>query len=1168
MRVVRGVVLGGVVCVCAAFSSLAEEVFTIERNDPRPFRIHASHDETKATYALMRELAAEIKRVTGVTAEVIPYAPAFGGDFYVSTQPWAAKGAYTYGVRNGVMGFHGSDVKGTEAALRHFLDNHVKPVSTDAGRLEWRGLRVNKGPQWADVYAETVAEVSRQREQEQAPEWENELVNHVNVEPARAYSFPLATEKAALTEELPETPYVKSLNGMWKYNWCGAPSLRPHDFWKLAFDDSDWYRIKVPSCVELQGYGVPIYTNVKYPHPDKPPRTDHDYNPVSSYRTTFTVPTEWSGRNVYLRFEGVYSAYYVWVNGRKVGYSEDSCTAHEFNITSYLKPGENLLAVEVYRWSDGSYLEDQDFFRYSGIYRNVMLFSTPRKEIWDFHAQVDVVNGYRDATIDLTVQTRGEASPVTAALYDASFSKVCEVAVGGRTTVHDVRLWSAEAPNLYTLVMTNGDDIRACKLGFKKVEERPNGAIWINGRPVKFKGVNRHDESPENGRSVTHAEMERDILLMKRYNVDTVRTAHYPNDPYFYYLCNRYGIYVQAEANVESHGMGYGLKCLASPASWTQAHVDRCRDMVVNWRNQPCVFSWSWGNEAGQGPSFDVVQETCRALDPTLPMVYRQDCERFSWDGPCYPTVRHLNERGRCAKPQFLFEYAHCMGNALGTFSEYWDEIYKSDSLVGGCIWDWIDQAVWKDTDRVGPDGKRIRQLAYGGDHDEPNDGNFCCNGVIDACRNVTPKLLEVAHVHRNLVVAKKGDGLELWNRFSFTSTEGFDGVWSVLADGHEIARGRWTPPSLAPLSRVALRLADVIGDTVLPKGKELFLNVSFVLREATGWAPKGWAVARDQIALGGRFVAEHGDSASGVSVHEDETGVTVRAGATEATFSRASGTLSRLAVRGFVILADKGGVVHGPRLTCMRALTDNDIWMRGNDKEPISLGFANVYQSGLTQLRYHVRELKALPTGVRAVVSVDGAKSAGFKHCADYLFSEDGSFRIVNKVTPFGRMPVALPRLGLTLVLEPALENLAWYGRGPWENYIDRCASSFFGIWRSTVTEQFVDYVRPQDCGFKTGVRWVELSDSSGRGLHIDGSEPFFVQALHNTWEDLEFSRHRSQQQRMWSGRRARPEVWLNLDVRQTGLGGASCGPRPEKQYLFAIEPMKWTVHFRPASN
>ena len=1178
-------------CCCLA-AAAAAETFSIERNDLRPFRIHGSPDETAATKAMYRELAAEVKRVTGVEVEVLGYAPAAAGDFYVSTQPWDAKGAWTLGNRNGVMGVHGSDVKATEAALRHFIDTRLKPVETGAGRLAWTDLRETKGPQWKDVRARTVAAVAARRAAEKAPEWENELVNHVNVEPARAYSLPLASVAAALTPELPETPYVKSLDGRWRYNWCGAPDQRPRDFWRPDFDDAAWYEIDVPSCVEMKGFGVPQYTNIRYPHPPKPPYTDRSYNPVSSYRTSFTVPPAWKGRPVFLRFEGVYSAYYVWVNGRKVGFSEDSCTAHEFNVTPYLKDGENLLAVEVYRWSDGAYLEDQDFFRFSGIYRSVLLFSPPPVEIRDFFFRSDLGDDFQTARIKLAVELRRLAGAPTgavacaAALYDGRFTKVADLACcgareGGRFLdfafdLPKPRLWSAEDPALYTLVLQTrppapaAPDVRAAKVGFMRTEIMPNGALHVNGRPVKFKGVNRHDTSPVNGRAVTRAEMLRDVLLMKRHNIDTVRTAHYPNDPYFYHLCARYGLYVQAEANVESHGMGYGVACLGSVPSWTQAHIDRCRDMVVNWRNLPCVFTWSWGNEAGQGPTFDLVDAACRAVDATRPTCYRQDCERSAIDGPCYPTLAALRGRGRRAKCSFLFEYAHAMGNALGNFKEYWDAIYASPSLTGGCIWDWADQAVWVETDRTGPDGRRLRYLAYGGDHDEqPNDGNFCANGVVDAERHVTPKLVEVAHVHRNVVVEKAGEekgeaGLLIRNRFAFTPLSRFAARWELLEDGAPAASGAWDVPDVPPAATARVPLPAGVRAFARKPGRAYLLNVSFALREDAPWAARGHVVARDQIVLArGDAPAAPPRDAAAVAVERGGT-VTVTAGPTVAVFSKATGTLARLEMNGRTVLADGAdGIVRGPRLTCMRAFTDNDKWLRGA-----------FYASGLTQLRYHVRTFaveRAADGGVariRSVVEVNGAKSAGFTHAADYVFGRGGALSVESRVTPFGKMPGALPRLGLSLMLDARLENMAYDGRGPFENYVDRRSGSFLGRWTSTVTEQYVAYVRPQDNGYKCDVRWAAFTDADGVGVKVTASAPLFVQALHYSCEDLEFARHRDRQERVWNVKPPRREVCLNLDLRQLGLGGASCGPKPEAPYVFPIQEEAWRVTFEPVGG
>ena len=617
-------------------------------------------------------------------------------------------------------------------------------------------------------------------------DWENTAVNSRNREPARAYSMPLASADAALTDALePATPYRISLNGTWKISWCGNPALRPLDFWKTDFDDSDWFTIDVPSCVEMRGFGSPGYVNVRYPHANKWPRILNrdtekpDYNPVSSYRRTFTVPAAWKGRDVFIRFDGVYSAYYVWVNGQQVGYAEDSKLPSEFNITKYLKDGENQLAVEVYRWCDGSYLEDQDMFRYSGIYRDVSLFATPKVRLDDFYVTQTFSPDYRNATLNLKTTVRGGDAKVSATLYDAAFRPVGTFT--DKLDVPNVRLWSAEDPYLYTLVMKAGDDIRACRVGFKEVKIVGN-AIVFNGKKIKFKGVNRHECSPENGRTVSMEEMLKDITLFKQFNINTVRTCHYPDHHSWYDLCDKYGIYVVAEANVEAHEPGYGKEGLGLHKEWFASIKERNLNHVTNYRNHPAVTLWSMGNETGHGPGFIDTIAAVKQLDPTRPIHWERGNIDADVDSTMYPSVEWLDGRGQlgdniksaidlaekkqkpdsptrhsAGKAFFMCEYAHAMGNAIGNFQEYWDVFYKYDSLAGGCIWDWVDQAIWKYTDRVCPKtGKRERFLAYGADFDEePNDGPFCCNGVVDPFRNVSAKLVEVGHVHRNLVVEK-----------------------------------------------------------------------------------------------------------------------------------------------------------------------------------------------------------------------------------------------------------------------------------------------------------------------------------------------------------------------------------------------------------------------------
>ena len=1014
---------------------------------------------------------------------------------------------------------------------------------------------------------------------EPSHDWENLSVNSRNREPARAYTMPLASVEAAFTDALePDTPYRKSLNGIWKISWAGNPDLRIKDFYRADFSDADWCTIDVPSCVEMRGFGSPGYVNVLYPHKMEWPfirdrqSGKADYNPVSSYRRTFTVPADWKGREVFLRFDGVYSAYYVWINGEMVGYAEDSKLPSEFNVTRFLKAGENVLAVEVYRWCDGSYVEDQDMYRFSGIFRDVTLWSMPKDGIWDFAVKTALKNDYRDAELEVAGCPGAEWS-----LYDADRR---EIASGGAgvVEVHDVNLWSAEKPYLYTLVVKRNGDIRMRRIGFKEVKVAGN-TILVNGRKIKFKGVNRHETNPDNGRSVSMADMLADITLFKKYNINTVRTCHYPDHHSWYDLCDRYGIYVCAEANVEGHEAGYGEKGLGRFPEWMHTIVERNLRNVVFHRNNPSVSLWSMGNETGHGVCFTNAIAQVKALDPSRPVHWERGNPDADVDSRMYPTVEWLDERGRigdrkrgeagmadkygrdnnaqsAGKPFWMCEYAHAMGNAIGNFQEYWDVFYKYDSLAGGCIWDWVDQAIWKYTDRVGADGKRERFLAYGGDWDEqPNDGPFNCNGVVGPLRDVTAKLVEVGHVHRNLVV----DGaFNLENRFGFTYADEFDGSWELVEDGVVVKRGTFAVPHIAPLSK---------GKIELPKfstqdGKEYFVNVDFALKADTIWAKRGWKVARNQIA----FIPQDPKPAAVLSgkpaFTQDDKTITATVGGTKAVFCRRSGTLCELVMNGRTILKDPApGLVAGPQLTCFRAFTDNDIWLRGYKMDDAG----SFYHSGLTQLRYHAHPAKIGEDSLRFVVDVTGSKSAGFTHEMEWRFAADGAMTVKSTVTPHGTMPSALPRLGLSFKLDKALEQMRYYGRGPRENYIDRKTASFFGRYDSTVTEQFEDYVRPQDNGYKSDVRWAAFAAADGKGVKFYASQPLYVQALHYGAEDLEFARHRNKQQRFRSPLVARDEVCLNLDIRQLGLGGASCGPQPMKKYIFPIQREEWTLRIEP---
>jgi beta-galactosidase len=1008
-------------------------------------------------------------------------------------------------------------------------------------------------------------------------DWENLEVNSRNRLEPRSYSMPLQSEKDAFTAALePHSPYKLSLNGTWKLSWTGDPKLRVRDFHLSDFDDSRWFAVEVPGCLELQGFGSPHYTNQKYPHKMQWPLIrdrqtgKNDYNPVGSYRRKFTVPESWKGRRTILRFDGVYSAYYVWINGEKVGYAEDSKLPSEFDVTRFLRPGENVLAVEVFRWCDGSYLEDQDMTRFSGIFRDVTLWSMPHDGIWDFKV---------DAKCDgsLAVDCPGASWK----LYDAEFKEV-------QVPVRKVKLWSAEKPYLYTLVLKKGTDIRMKRIGFKE-QKIVGNVMLVNGKKIKLKGVNRHETNPEKGRTVSLADMIRDITLMKLYNINTVRTAHYPDHRLWYDLCDRYGIYLVAEANVEAHEPGYGENGLGRFPEWEHSIKERNLRHIRYYRNHPSVTMWSAGNETGHGEVFTRTIAAMKELDPTRPVHWERGNADADVDGRMYPTVEWLEKRGRMgenmsgsvgeenasehfaiagqnpAKPFFLCEYAHAMGNAIGNFEEYWDVFYRYDSLVGGCIWDWIDQAVWKYTDRFDPKiYRRVRYLAYGGDFDEqPNDGPFCNNGVIDPERNVTPKLVEVGHVHRNLIVRYGNGGFTLENRFGFTDANEFDGVWELLADGEKVDGGSFEVPSVPPLSSAKL---ESLPKFRLDGDKEYFLNVGFVLKRDEIWAQKGWEVSRNQLALKElkRALPESAASAAGVEIVETTSAVKIAFGKSRAEISRASGTLSNLVMDGVTVLSDPlCNVNTGPRLTCERAFVDNDRWLQG-DTRRLAEGWTFL-TSGLTQLSYHPRPIEVKGNQVKVTTEITGSKSAGFTHECVWTFAADGSLTLDNKVVPHGAMPAALPRLGLSMRLADAMEQMRYYGRGPEENYIDRKSASFFRVWDSCVSNQYVRYVRPQDNGYKSDVRWVAFYDGSGKGVRFSASDPLFVQALRCSREDMQFARHQNGQQRRVHMPVQRNEVFLNLDLRQLGLGGASCGPAPMDKYRFAITEENWRVRFEP---
>ena len=1002
-----------------------------------------------------------------------------------------------------------------------------------------------------------------------APVWEDPAVNEENRLPPRAYTVPEGGD------------WTMSLNGTWRYWWCGGVDQQPQDFMNIGFDDSRWFDIDVPSCVEMRGWGVPHYTNHRYPHKKDPPRIGTEYNPVSSYIRRFTLPDSWKGRRTVLRFDGVYSCHWVWVNGKYIGYSEDSKLPSEFDITDALVAGENTLAVRVYRWCDGSYMEDQDMFRFSGIFRDVTLVSFPESGIRDFVFNTTPDASYRDWTASLNVETYGDAGEISAALFDADGKKAGDFIPKGKGTfslaLSAPRLWSDEDPYLYTLVVKCRGDERRVKVGVRSYEIK-GGLLLVNGRAIKFKGVNRHETSPVDGRQPTYEEMVKDVELFRRNNINCLRMSHYPNDRRMYDLCDEYGIYVCAEANVEAHGIGYGRDCLPERPEWHHTIIERNVRNALFYRNHASVFMWSVGNEVGWGEGLSKAMDEVKKIDPSrifLGFGWKSGDGEFGADNTKtdvtsgqYSPFDMLRGFIKDPRPHWLCEYSCAMGNGMGNFKEYWDVYYESDKLSGGCIWDWVDQAVWMYTDRVDKNGNRVRYLGYGGDNDEqPNDGPYCGNGLVDWSRKPTAKLNEVKHVQQPVVVstddAAKGEA-EFWNRYEFSyADDRLYGVWEFFVGGVKVESGELALPRVAPRAKGRIQLPQP--KTKAASGSECFYRVSFRLKDDSRWAKRGYELAWNQLKWGATpelEVPAVGADRGGVMLEECAQGIFVSAGSTKAVFCRKSGTVSSLEMAGRTVIKDIAGIVHGPRLQVERAFNDSDNWMR----RPF-------LASGLTQLRFHPYAMKAVredgAVKVTCPVRVTGAKSGGFEYSAEWTFRVDGTVLVRNFMEPFGKVP-DIPRVGSFMRLNGAFENVAYYGRGPWENMIDRKAGCDIALWRSTVTAQYVDYLRPQDCGGKTDVRWVEFTDpKDGRGVRFSAvGEPFFMQALRFTREDLDSSRHRPTEPRKYIPLVPRDEICFSLDCRQMGLGCYSCGPIPLEQYRFKPAKTEWSYLISPVGE
>ncbi len=1041
-------------------------------------------------------------------------------------------------------------------------------------------------------------------------EWKTETLLHAGTEApaATCVRFPRVEAGTSLTRAA--SPFYASLNGDWRFSWVPRPADRIAGFWQPGFDDSAWKTIPVPSNVEVQGYGVPIYTNVAYPWPDaRPPLPPEDNNPVSAYRRTFTVSPEWAGREVFVTFDGVNSFFYLWVNGQKLGFSKDSRTPATFRLTPYLKSGDNLLAVEVFRWCDGSYLEDQDFWRLSGIFRDVYLWSAEPARVRDFTVRTPLDAAYRDAAIEVSAELENDSDKpatlsLTATLLDPSGAPVfadapvgrAELAAGASQTVafsHPVaapKLWSAETPALYTLLLTTRDaagevrEVIPSKVGFRSVEVR-DGHLCVNGRRVLIRGVNRHEWDPDLGQVVTRERMVEDIRLMKQHNINAVRTCHYPNAPEWYALCDEYGLYVIDEANVESHGIGYDEdRTLAAKPSWGPAHLDRTIRMFERDKNHACIIGWSLGNEAGFGDNFRATYRWLKERDPSRTVQYEGD-RSFAFTDivcPMYPSPESvLNYAAQPRKKPFIMcEYAHAMGNSTGDFRAYWQPIYDgAPYLQGGFIWDWVDQGLRTPV----PASRKIEQLenaralpldpklgtffAYGGTFGPAgtaSDGNFCANGLVSADRVPHPGLAEVKKVYQPIQM-RAGDlargEVEVANWSEFHAVQDWlVAGWRIVADGRVLQSGEFADLALAPRGKktVTIPFAPVVPQPAT----EYFLELSFKLKSATAWAPAGHEVAWEQFKLpvSTPAAATVAPSAPLQLDRQDGRLVVSGPGFSAAVDSR-TGLLVSLKSGDTELLAGP----LGPHF--WRAPVDNDRGNRMIDTSPAK----NTWTPGGAGVWRKAHESFA-PTDVsasqpapgRVVVTASGPLSAvRSEYRVSWTFLGSGDILVESSWTPEPYLPAPeFPRFGMQTTLRAGFDRLTWFGKGPQETYWDR-QDARVGLYSGRVRDQYFDYIKPQETGNKVGVRWLSLTDESGRGLLAVGRPHLSANALHYTTDDLFCATQRENFYRYQLPER--DTITLNLDLQQRGLGGDdSWGAMPHGAFRLMPWPMVYAYRLK----
>ena len=1007
-------------------------------------------------------------------------------------------------------------------------------------------------------------------------EWKDPVVNEVNRSPMHTSYFAYQDEHSALKGCKEASQNFMSLNGIWKFLWVKDADKRPMNFYKISYDDKSWDNMQVPGLWALNGYGDPVYVNYGYPWRNQfagePPAIPVADNQVGSYRKEIIIPVDWKGKEIFAHFGAVSSNMYLWVNGQFVGYSEDSKLEAEFNLSRYLKPGKNLIAFQVFRWCDGSYLEDQDFLRLAGVGRDCYLYVRNKKYIQDIRVTPDLDAQYLDATLHVAMNLKGGGT-VDLKLLDPLGKEIVATSVKGtgqiqtRMEVANPGKWSAENPILYTLIATlkdKGDvvEVIPVNVGFRKIELK-NAQILVNGQPVLFKGVNRHEMDPDNGYYLSPQRMIQDIKIMKAFNINAVRTSHYPNDNLWYDLCDRYGLYVVAEANVESHGIG-GHKTLAKNPLFAKAHLERNQRNVQRSYNHPSVIFWSLGNEAGFGANFEACYTWIKNEDKTRAVQYEQAKTNEFTDIFCPMYQDYEGNREYCEgdidKPLIQCEYTHAMGNSLGGFKEYWDLIRKYPKYQGGFIWDFVDQSLrWKNKEGVS-------FYAYGGDWNpyDASDNNFMDNGLINPDRQPNPHMYEVGYFYQSIWVTPvdlPNGAINVYNENFFRNLDDYYLEWELQADGEIVRKGMVGKLNVAPQQTATVQLGYMMDD--ICQDKELLLNVMFKLKKAESLLPAGHVVAKKQLTILPYKTPDLAISnmpnsnikvCAPTVIENDVNYLIVEGEHFRLDFDKHDGYLCKYEINGRQLLNE------GSKLTpnFWRAPTDNDLGA-GLQKKYAAWKNTGIY---LNELEQKVENDLVI---VKSEYTMEAVKA---KLYLTYTINNCGTVKITQKMTVDQSATVSdLFRFGMQVQICEELEQVSYYGRGPIENYSDRNNSTWLGKYRQTVSDQFYSYIRPQENGMRTDIRWWKLMDKGGNGLKLIADAPCSVSALHYSIEVLDDGERKEQRHSEFL-----PCVdYINLciDKVQMGVGGVnSWGALPLKDYRLPYQDYEFSFLLQPVTS